>query len=55
MTISLAPTAIAETTLKDPAEADQNLRDITELARYICLDEMDFFHKFYAIPRSFLN
>ncbi|MFW1809581.1 diguanylate cyclase [Acinetobacter ursingii] len=36
MTISLAPTAIAETTLKDPAEADQNLRDITELARYIC-------------------
>ncbi len=26
MTISLAPTAIAETTLKDPAEADQNLR-----------------------------
>ncbi len=36
MTFSLAQTASAETTLKAPAEADQNLRDITELACYIC-------------------
>lgn len=36
MTFSLAPAALAETTLKDAVQEDQNLRDITELACYIC-------------------
>lgn len=36
MALSLATTTLTDTALKDPAAADQSLRDIIQLASYIC-------------------